>query len=65
MLCGHNHGGQIWPFGYVVQYFYPLFVGRYEVDGMTALVSRGTGLWGPRMRLWHPGEIIEVELATR
>jgi predicted MPP superfamily phosphohydrolase len=62
MLSGHNHGGQIWPFGYLVRYFYPLFVGRYEVDGMTVIVSRGTGLWGPRMRLWLPGEIIEVTL---
>ncbi len=62
MLSGHNHGGQIWPFGYLVRYFYPLFAGRYEVRGMTVIVSRGTGLWGPRMRLWRRGEIIEVTL---
>lgn len=64
MLSGHNHGGQIWPFGYVVRRFYPLFVGRYEVEGMTVLVSRGTGLWGPRMRLWQPGEILKVTLTA-
>lgn len=62
MLSGHNHGGQIWPFGYLVQQFYPLLVGRHEVNSMTVIVSRGTGLWGPRMRLWHPGEILEVIL---
>lgn len=65
MLSGHNHGGQIWPFGYVVQQFYPMLVGRHEVNRMTVIVSRGTGLWGPRMRLWLPGEIIEVTLKAK
>jgi len=62
MLCGHTHGGQIWPFGYLVRLFYTLLEGRYEVDGMTAIVCRGTGTWGPRMRLWRPGEILRVTL---
>ena len=62
MLSGHTHGGQIWPFGYLVQRIYPLLGGRYEVDGMTVIVCRGTGTWGPRMRLWRPGEILRVKL---
>ncbi|MGA9260836.1 MAG: metallophosphoesterase [Desulfobacterales bacterium] len=62
MLSGHTHGGQIWPFGYLVQTAYPLFAGRYNIDGMTLLVSRGTGTWGPRMRLWHRGEILKINL---
>jgi hypothetical protein len=62
MLSGHTHGGQIWPFGYLVQKRYPLFEGRYEVDGMSAIICRGTGTWGPRMRLWHPGQILRVTL---
>ncbi|MCM2286713.1 MAG: metallophosphoesterase [Desulfobacula sp.] len=62
MLSGHTHGGQIWPFGYLVQKQYPLLEGRYEVDGMTAIVCRGTGTWGPRMRLWHPGQILRITL---
>ncbi len=62
MLSGHTHGGQIWPFGYLVRSRYPFFEGRYEVDGMTVIVCRGTGTWGPRMRLWHPGEILRVTL---
>jgi uncharacterized protein len=65
MLCGHTHGGQIWPFGYLVRLFYPLLEGRYEVDGMTAIVCRGTGTWGPRMRLWRPGEILRVTLRKK
>jgi predicted MPP superfamily phosphohydrolase len=62
MLCGHTHGGQIWPFGYLIRMIYPLLEGRYEVAGMTAIVCRGTGTWGPRMRLWRPSEILRVTL---
>jgi uncharacterized protein len=62
MLSGHTHGGQIWPFGYFVKISYPLLEGRYNVKGMTVIVCRGTGTWGPRMRLWHTGEILRVTL---
>ncbi|MEJ2166981.1 MAG: metallophosphoesterase [Desulfobacterales bacterium] len=62
MLCGHTHGGQIWPFSYLVRRAYPLLAGRYEVNGMPVIVCRGTGTWGPRMRLWHRGEILRITL---
>ncbi|HLP08108.1 MAG TPA: metallophosphoesterase [Opitutaceae bacterium] len=65
MFCGHTHGGQIWPFSFLVQRRFPLFTGRYEVNGLTLFVGRGTGTWGPRMRLWHPGEILVVRLRAR
>jgi len=62
MLSGHTHGGQVWPFGYLTRLIYPLLEGRYEVGGTTVIVCRGTGSWGPRMRLWRPGEILRVTL---
>ncbi|MGA1839658.1 MAG: metallophosphoesterase [bacterium] len=62
MLCGHTHGGQIWPFDYFVRREYPLLEGMYDVNGMAVIVCRGTGTWGPRMRLWSPGEISRVTL---
>ena len=65
MLSGHTHGGQIWPFGYLVRRVTPLLAGRYEVGGMTVIVSRGAGTWGPRMRLWAPGEILRVTLRPK
>lgn len=65
MLSGHTHGGQIWPFGYVVKRFYPLLAGRYEVNGMTAIVCRGTGTWGPQMRLWSRGELLRIVLHAK
>jgi predicted MPP superfamily phosphohydrolase len=62
MLSGHTHNGQVWPFNYLVRIRYPLLAGRYEVNGMTAIVCRGTGTWGPRMRLWRPSEMVRVKL---
>jgi predicted MPP superfamily phosphohydrolase len=62
MLSGHTHGGQIWPFSYAVQKRFAKYIGAYDVDGMMLYVTRGAGSWGPRMRLWRPGEIIRLTL---
>lgn len=62
MLSGHTHAGQIWPFGYFAGIRYPLLEGRYDVSGMPVIVCRGTGTWGPRMRLFRPGEILLITL---
>ena len=62
MLCGHTHDGQIWPFGLVTRRLYPLMGGRYDVSGMTVIVGRGTGTWGPPMRLFRRGEIVRIVL---
>jgi len=56
MVCGHTHAGQIWPFGYLVRARFPLFNGLYQIGDMRVFVSRGAGGWGPRMRLWQPGQ---------
>jgi len=64
MLSGHTHGGQVWPFGYLVRLRYPLLAGRYAVDGMPIIVSRGTGVWGPPMRLWKRGEMLKIVLRS-
>lgn len=62
MVSGHTHGGQIWPFSFLVQLRYPELVGRYNVVAMTQIISRGAGTWGPRMRLWRRGEILLITL---
>lgn len=62
MLSGHTHDGQIWPFGYLVRLAYPHLAGRYEVGSMSLIVSRGTGMWGPPMRLFRPSEILRITL---
>ena len=64
MLSGHTHNGQIWPFNYLVRREYPHVGGRYDMGGTTLIVGRGTGTWGPRMRLWKPGEITRITLRS-
>ncbi|MET0858268.1 MAG: metallophosphoesterase [Telluria sp.] len=64
MLSGHTHGGQIWPFSYLVKREFPLLVGAHKVGDMALVISRGAGSWGPRMRLWQPGEILKLTLRS-
>jgi predicted MPP superfamily phosphohydrolase len=64
MLSGHTHGGQIWPFSYLVKRQFPPLVGEHKIGDMTLVISRGAGSWGPRMRLWQPGEILKLTLRS-
>jgi hypothetical protein len=61
-LSGHTHGGQIWPFRWLVRLAVPFVAGRYARNGAELYVSRGTGFWGPPMRLFAPAEITELTL---
>ncbi len=61
-LSGHTHGGQIWPFHYLVRLAVPFVAGRYRRGGAELYVSRGTGFWGPAMRLGAPAEVTEIVL---
>jgi hypothetical protein len=62
MLSGHTHAGQLFPFGFLVKLQYPLLAGTYHVEGMPVVVCRGTGTWGPRMRLFSRCEIVRITL---
>jgi uncharacterized protein len=61
-LSGHTHGGQIWPFGYVVRLAIGWVAGHYRRGASQLYVSRGTGFWGPPMRLGAPAELTEIVL---
>ena len=62
VLSGHTHGGQLWPFGYVVALDQPIVAGLHRVRDTWAYVSEGTGYWGPPMRLGTRAEITKVVL---
>lgn len=64
-LSGHTHGGQIWPFRYLVRLAVPWVAGLYALAESQLYVSRGTGFWGPPMRLFEPAEITEITLTAR
>jgi hypothetical protein len=61
-ISGHTHGGQIWPFGYLVRLALTFVAGHYRRGDAQLFVSRGTGFWGPPMRLGAPAEIAEIVL---
>jgi predicted MPP superfamily phosphohydrolase len=64
-LSGHAHRGQLFPFNLVTGLAYPLQDGLYRLDGGCWLyTSRGTGTWGPPMRLFAPPEVTLVELVA-
>jgi predicted MPP superfamily phosphohydrolase len=63
-LSGHTHGGQLWPFGWFVRLAVPFVAGRYRRGAAELYVSRGTGFWGPPMRLFAPAEIGEIVLRS-
>jgi predicted MPP superfamily phosphohydrolase len=62
-LSGHTHGGQFLPFSLLVRLFEPYLAGLFQVGPTQLYVSRGTGYWGPPMRLGSPAEITEFELS--
>ncbi|NIP93591.1 MAG: metallophosphoesterase, partial [Akkermansiaceae bacterium] len=61
-ISGHTHGGQIWPFHAAVRAVTPYVAGLYRERDSALYVSRGTGYWGPPLRLGAPSEITELSL---
>ncbi|GAA5199450.1 metallophosphoesterase [Rugosimonospora acidiphila] len=64
-LSGHTHGGQIWPFHLLVRLDQPSVQGLRRYGERTQLyTSRGTGFWGPPLRVFAPSEITLLTLRS-
>lgn len=62
-LSGHTHGGQLWPFFAAASLANRYVDGlHHETDQTQIYVSRGTGFWGPPMRVFAPPEIATIVL---
>jgi len=61
-LSGHTHGGQFFPWPWFVTLQQPVVAGLHRVGDMLLYVSRGTGYWGPPLRLMAPSEITRLTL---
>lgn len=62
-ISGHTHGGQIWPFNFLVRIDQPVVHGLSRHGERTQLyTSRGTGFWGPPFRVFAPSEITVLTL---
>jgi predicted MPP superfamily phosphohydrolase len=64
-LSGHIHGGQIFPFGYLTRLVYGVRTGLTQLaQGRWLYVSRGTGTWGPPIRVLAAPEITLITLKS-
>jgi predicted MPP superfamily phosphohydrolase len=63
-LSGHTHGGQIQPFGQLVALAQPYVAGLHRERDTQIYVSRGSGFWGPPMRVLAPAEIAGITLVS-
>jgi predicted MPP superfamily phosphohydrolase len=64
LLSGHTHGGQVWPFHYVVRAVQPSLAGLSTVADTQLYVSRGAGFWGPPVRVGAPPDITVLTLGA-
>jgi predicted MPP superfamily phosphohydrolase len=63
-LSGHTHGGQFLPWNFLVRLQQPFTAGLNRLQAMWVYTSRGTGYWGPPMRLGAPSEITHLRLVA-
>jgi len=62
-LSGHTHKGQIFPFNLLTWLAYPKQAGHLTpLESGFLYLSRGTGTWGPPIRLLAPPEITIIDL---
>ncbi len=64
-LSGHTHGGQYFPYSKLISIAQPFVAGLYKHENTWLYVNRGTGYWGPPMRLGSPAEITEIKLTRK
>ncbi|MCX7793473.1 MAG: metallophosphoesterase [Thermodesulfovibrionales bacterium] len=62
-LSGHTHKGQIFPFSILTRLYYPRDSGCLsDINGCYLYVSRGSGTWGPPVRVFAPPEVTVIEI---
>lgn len=64
-LCGHTHGGQIFPFHYLVQLVQPFLAGLFYKNETSIYVNRGLGTWGVNFRYKADSEITILKLISK
>ncbi len=61
ILCGHVHGGQIWPLGYLGYIEFPQVDGTRWYEDTMVHVSQGSATWGPPFRLGTRSEFTIID----
>jgi predicted MPP superfamily phosphohydrolase len=63
-ISGHTHGGQFFPWNLVAAAGQPFIKGLHKYENSWIYVSKGTGYWGPPVRLGARSEITVVTLTA-
>ncbi len=64
-LCGHTHGGQIYPFHYLVSLVQPFLNGLHFVNTLAIYVNKGLGTWGIGYRFKASSELPIIKLTKK
>ena len=62
VLSGHTHGGQFFPWNLLATLGQPFIKGLHRWNNSLVYVSKGTGYWGPPVRLGARSEITVLTL---
>lgn len=63
-LSGHTHGGQFFPWTFFIRWAQKFHKGLFKLESMWVYVNRGTGFWGPPIRLGSSPEITVITLIS-
>lgn len=62
-LSGHTHKGQFFPFNIFTAFYYSKDSGLIKINDISYLyISRGTGTWGPPIRIFSTPEITIIDI---
>ncbi len=64
-LSGHTHGGQFLPWQFFIRLQQPFVHGLAKLNDLWVYTSRGTGYWGPPIRLAAPSEVTLLRLVAQ
>jgi len=64
VISGHTHGGQYFPYHFLAALAQPYISGLHVHGDTRIYVSRGTGYWGPQIRIGAPSEITVHRLVS-
>lgn len=64
-LSGHTHGGQFFPWTFILRFVHKFYKGLYRVQGMWVYVNCGSAAWGPPLRLGTSSEITLFRLTAK
>ncbi len=56
-ISGHTHGGQFFPYNFLAAVGQPYVSGLHRHENSWVYVSRGTGYWGPPIRIGARSEV--------